>query len=107
MRIRPLYEAPPVAVFIGNGAYDSFRVIEGTHTDPDEIFKLTYIQFMFSLYAPYIHKSFRTHVIIPPAYYYCDKWAKMCLVKLFMALESKMGFGYIVGKLIICGFRNQ
>ena len=31
----------------------------------------------------------------------------MCLVKLFMAPESKMGFGYIVGKLIICGFRNQ
>ena len=41
------------------------------------------------------------------ASYYCNKWAKMCLVKLFMAPESKMDFGYIVGKLIICGFRNQ
>ena len=36
-----------------------------------------------------------------PMFYYCNKWAKMCLVKLFMAPRSKMGFGYIVGKLII------
>ena len=44
-------------------------VSKGTHTAPDEIFKLTYIQFMFSLDASYyIHNSFRTHVIIPPSY---------------------------------------
>ena len=38
---------------------------KGTHTAPNEIFKLTYIKFMFSIYAPCcVHKSFRTHVII-------------------------------------------
>ena len=39
---------------------------KGTHTAHNEISKLTYIQFMFSIYAPCcVHKSFRTHVIIP------------------------------------------
>ena len=39
---------------------------KSTHTAHNEISKLTYIQFMFSIYAPCcVHKSFRTHVIIP------------------------------------------
>ena len=38
------------------------------HTAPNEIFKLTCIQLMFSIYAPCcVHKSFRTHVTITPA----------------------------------------
>ena len=44
---------------------------KGTHTanEGNEFFKLTCIQFMFSIYVPCcVHKSFRTHVIIPPAY---------------------------------------
>ena len=42
---------------------------KGGQTAPKEIFKLTYIQFMFCLYAPCcVIKSFRNHVIIPPAY---------------------------------------
>ena len=41
----------------------------GTHTAHNEIFKLTYTQFMFSIYALCcVLKSLRTHVIIPPAY---------------------------------------
>ena len=42
---------------------------KGTKTASNGIFKLTYIQFMFSTNAPCcVHKSFRTYVIIPQAY---------------------------------------
>ena len=35
-------------------------------TAPNKIFNLTYVQFMFSPYAPFcVHRSFRTHVIYP------------------------------------------
>ena len=40
---------------------------KGTHTAPNEIFKSTSSQFMSSIYyaSCCVHKSFRTHVIIP------------------------------------------
>ena len=62
--------------------------------------KKTYFKPMLTFWPFYTIK----HLYVPGPF--GNKWTKMCLVKLFMAPESKMGFEYIVGKLIICGFRN-
>ena len=55
-----------VAVCIGMVHMIFSESSQGTHTAHNEIFKLTYIQFMFCIYIPcwVHHKSFRTHVII-------------------------------------------
>ena len=85
MRTLPLHTAPTRAVCVSDlrlqllvaVCVDMVQMIfsgssKGTYTAPNEIFKLTYIQFMLSLYATRcVHKSFRTHVFIPPAYEVC------------------------------------
>ena len=84
MRTLPLYTAPTRAVCVSDLRIQLLIAVcvgmvhiifsgssKGTHTAPNEIFKLCYqvIQFMFSIYAPCcVHKSFSTHAIIPPAY---------------------------------------
>ena len=67
MFIEPPHKLPGSSIRMYN-AYIFSGSSNGAHTAPDEIVKLTYIEFMFSLYAPYyIHKSFCTHVL-PQAY---------------------------------------
>ena len=79
MRALPPHTAPTRAVCVSDLRIQFLvavcvgmvhMIFSGTHTAPKtQVFFFNLYPVMFSLYLPCcVHKSFRTHVIIPPAY---------------------------------------